>query len=105
MIEPTDERHPAEPLLLQRPVDALGDGDAPMLADGTETLLDAEWFEEVSDIGAGKAAVLVTDEVFRRTVNPERLHQGIRDAFRALADQGPYAHDLARKKGSIATMT
>ena len=47
MIKPADQRNPIEPLLFQRSVDALSDGDAPMLTDSTESLFDAEGREEV----------------------------------------------------------
>ena len=97
MVKAADERHSAQPLLFQCPVEALGDCNASMLADCTETLLDAKWLEKTSQRGAVAAALLVRNQMFGWADQPEGLPKSLADTISARTMERLDADQLARE--------
>ena len=94
-LQPPDHRYAPQPLVLQRPDDAFGHGNRPVLSHRTETLLHLPSPEQVTEHLGGEHAFLVANEMLGRSVPRECLLQRLHDPACVGAFQGHHGHHRA----------
>ena len=73
----SDKPNLEKPVVLERAVHSLGNGNATVLADGAEALFDAPSFEELVDGFTGKVGLLIGDDVLGRSVFSESFFESV----------------------------
>jgi len=96
-LQPPDHRYAPQPLVLQRPDDAFGHGNRPVLSHRTEAVLHIPQDEQITEGIGDEDFLLVADEVPGSTVPGEGIFHRADHPVGVGSFQWTAGHDLARE--------